>query len=183
MFGGVRTAPTRHPGGRRWLLGLAVAVSVLAFAATASAQAPPSAVDQYVEDPPSAGGSTPKGANGGGTGGGGGSRGLPTHVSSQLEQQGGTDASLLAEVATSARYGAPGKDLAAGTVGRRGVDGDALAAADPRGDVTAGDTFSAAVSAVQGGDAGRLFGLLIAMAAITVVALAAAGLRHRRRAV
>jgi hypothetical protein len=184
MFGGDRTAPARHTLRYRWLLGLALAVSVLAFAGPVGAQAPPSAVDQYVEDPPSAGGTTPKG----GKGGTGGSKGLPPRLSTQIQQQGGADAQLLAEIATSPRYGAPSKDLAAGnkrnggtTLERRGVNGEQLAAADPQRDVTASDTFAAAASAVQGGDAARLVALLVGLAAITLVALAAAGVRHRRR--
>ena len=177
MFQGVRTAPIGLREGRRWLVGLAVCVSVLAFAGPVAAQAPPSAIDQYVEDPPNAGGMTPNGNRPGG-----GTRNLPPGVVAQIQKLGGSDAALLTQIATSPAYGAPTSALngqkGAAAAGRPFGE---VAGADPRADVSAGDSLAAAASAVQGGDAARLVVLLFVLAAITLGALATAALRQRRR--
>ena len=182
MFRGVRTAPIGLREGRRWLVGLAVCVSVLAFAGPVAAQAPPSAIDQYVEDPPNAGGTTPNGNRPGS----GGTRNLPPGVAALIQKFGGRDAALLTQVATSPVYGAPTSALSgqkknsskgAAAAGRPVGE---VAGADPRTDVSAGDSLTAAASAVQGGDAARLVVLLFVLAAITLGALATAG-RQRRR--
>ena len=204
MSSGYRTAPSRRPSGRGWIIGLAVCASVLTFASTAGAQSPPSAVDQYVEDPPSAGGSTPKGnkpssggSGGGGSGGAGsapsGATKLPPRVQTEITESGGNDAELLTRIATAPEYGAPTPGLKAdknrrakgrgsSSANRTGQTLGEVKDADPRTDVSAGDTLTAAASAVQGGDTGRLVALLLVLAAITIGALVTAGLRQRRRA-
>jgi hypothetical protein len=199
MSSGYRTAPSRRPSGRRWIIGLAVCASVLTFASTAAAQSPPSAIDQYVEDAPSAGGSTPKGnkPSTGGSGGAGsapsGATKLPPRVQTEITKSGGQDAELLTRIATAPEYGAPTPGLKAdknrrakgrgsSSAKRTGQTLGEVRGADPRTDVSAGDTLTAAVSAVQGGDAARLVALLLVLAAITIGALVTAGLRQRRRA-
>lgn len=176
LFGGDTTAPTRRLRGLGWLLGVAVAVTLLAVAERASAQAPPSAIDQYVEDPPDAGGTTS-------AGGPPSSTKLPTGVSSEIEGQAGGDAPLLTAVATSSQYGAPQRRLTkGGSDGGRSVRGEDLAAADAQTDVSAGEALEAAAGAVQGGDSLRIVALLAGMLVITLVALVTAALRVRRRA-
>jgi hypothetical protein len=176
LFGGDTTAPTRRLKGLGWLLGVAVAVTLLALAERASAQTPPSAIDQYVEDPPDAGGTTSAGRPTSSTK-------LPPRVSSEVESQAGSDAPLLSSVATSSQYGAPQRRLANGGSDRgRSVRGEDLAAADPQADVSAGEALSAAAGAVQGGESLRIVALLAGMLVITLVALVTAALRVRRRA-
>ena len=171
----------------------AVAIGVLAactWAGQAYAQTPdgPAAVDQYVEDVPTSGGSTipgktkPKKSS------------LPPRVSSQIESQGGTDAAILHEVATSPDYGAPvatssepKPKKAGGNEADPGASGTTRPAREEGGEIPApsesspSEAVSAAVGAVQGGDAARLVGLLVALFVISAVALTAAGLRNKRR--
>ena len=177
---------------RRAAIALGVLLAFTTWAGQAYAQTPdgPSAVDQYVEDVPTSGGATAPGKNKPKI------NSLPPSVSNQIDQQGGSDAAILREVATSPDYGAPaaatgkkagtkangkrnGKETAAGVT--RGKAADAREIPAPA-DSSPSEAVSAAVSAVQGGDAGRLVGLLIALFVISIAALAAAGLRSRRRA-
>lgn len=194
-----------HAGGRLRLLRLAaltigVLVAWSIWAAQAYAQTPdgPAAVDQYVEDVPTSGGSAipgstkhpPKKSS------------LPHRVSSQIASQGGSDAAILRDIASSPDYGAPaasstpgGRGKASGKGGTRQNgrmetdDRTAMTRSAREGaesiptpsDSSDSDALSAAVSAVQGGDAARLVGLLVVLFAISVAALAAAGLRNRRR--
>jgi hypothetical protein len=157
-----------------WRVAVTAAVTLLAWAAPAAAQDPcnESAIDQYVECVP-----TDKGSNAPGT-----QTEDRTPLSGAVQQavaeEGGADAPILTEVATSSRYGAPQRKLK--------IDRDPgareSAASTSGGDTSAGDAASAAVSAVQSGDAGRLVGLLGALLAIAVGTLAYAGLRQKRRA-
>ena len=195
--------PRREPRtGRRstkrpWLVAATLFITVLAWAGPASAQLPndASAVDQYVEDMPEAGGSSGVGiGNGsaggaGGTGSGGGAA-LPSGIASALQRDGGRDAEILREVATSPVFGAP-QDRLGGKRGSREAR-EAIRSGELGGDtpggvsggtggLSAGDALTTAIGAVQGGDSGRLAGLLAALAVISAGALTAAGLRHRRR--
>ena len=126
---------------------------------------------------------------------------LPPAVSNSIEQQGGSDAGILREVATSPDYGAPATSAPKGNAGNKpkakkgkrkdaaqGAQGTARGAS-PEGhviprpqDSSPSEALSAAVSAVQGGDAARMVGLLVVLFLISVAALATAALRHRRRA-
>jgi hypothetical protein len=168
---------------RGFLVGLTVVGTLLALTGQASAQSPcgVSAVDQYVECIPTGDGRNSSGANQSGQGPSGP---LSPSVAAELESTGGDDAEVLRQVATSPRYGAPSKpaasDPSSSTHGR--ISGEALAAADPDSDTSAGDAVSAAVSAVQGGDAARLVGLLVALFVISAVALALSAVRQKRRA-
>ena len=165
---------------RRWILLLAAAgvATLLAVPGTAAAQTTdiPSAVDQYVEDVPTGGGSSVPGS-----GGGGGSN-LPPGVSAQISDQGGSDASLLNQVATSPTYGAPkvknqqnGPAISGGMMERREGGGSA---ASPQTDVSVGSALS---SAVSGDDGGRLVGLLVLLLAVSIGALAVSATRYRRQ--
>lgn len=165
----------------------AAAVStLLALPGTALAQTTddPSAVDQYVEDVPTGGGSSvpgsgkPKKTN------------LPPGVTAQIADQGGSDAELLNTVASSSDYGAPQKTLKRKTersgytisgaqMERREGDGGS---ASPEGDVSAASAVSSAVAA-DGAGAARLIGLLVLLFAVSLGALAFSALRHRRRSV
>ena len=142
------------------------AVCVLALAPLAEAQSSPPLVDQYTEQIPTADG--PKHSGGAGApvsgGGGGGGNVLPPAVQAQITQEGGKDAKKLKELATSPALGAPPTQPAA----------DSTRVVKPEGAV------SAAVSAVGDGSDGRLIGLLIALLAITAVALGLAAVRRQR---
>jgi hypothetical protein len=146
-----------------------------------------SAVDQYQECIPSSGGSTPTdnaNDNNGGAGGSNGSGALDPEVSGAIASEGGADATLLEEVATSPSYGAPKakpkRDRETGLpmpTNKRPADvptGAANGGADPS------KAFSAAASAVTGGDQTRLLGILAAAVAISAAAFGAVALRQRR---
>jgi hypothetical protein len=171
-------------GGRRarrtiFLLAAAGAATLLALPGTAAAQTTdiPSAVDQYVEDVPTGGGSSVPGS------GGGGNSNLPPGVSAQISEQGGSDASLLGQVATSSNYGAPrverknaqnGPTISGGMMERR----EGGSAAAPGTDVSVASAFSSAITSDEGG---RLVGLLVLLFAVSVGALAVSAARYRRR--
>ena len=171
-------------GGRRarrpiLLLAAAGVATLLALPGTAAAQTTdiPSAVDQYVEDVPTGGGSSVPGS-------GGGNSNLPTGVSAQISEQGGSDAPLLNQVATSSTYGAPnverknsqnGPTISGGTMERREGGGSAAA---PEADVSVASALS---SAISGDEGARLVGLLVLLFAVSVGALAVSAARYRRR--
>ena len=164
-------------GMRRFLVPATVVGTLLAWPGGALAQAPcdSSAIDQYVECLPggggenSSGGKKPTNAD------------LSSAVQADIQSEGGDDAELLQQVASSSLYGAPQKSLGGPGRGAPPIDRERLSAADPQADVSAGDAATAAVSAVQGGDAGRLVGLLVALFIVTAAALGAAAVRQRRR--
>jgi hypothetical protein len=167
-YGESKGGRTRH-----WRLAVTLAVTLLTWAGQASAQVPceASAIDQYVECIP-----TDKGSNIPG-----GSEETRTTLSGPAQaavtSQGGDDAPLLTAIATSSNFGAPQRKL---KIERRPGERESTAAVS--GGASTGDALSAAVSAVNGGDAGRLVGLIVALALITVGALGFAALRHKRRA-
>ncbi len=164
------------------VLAVAGAATLLILPAPALAQTSddPSAVDQYVEDVPTDEGSTipgekkPKKKN------------LPAAVSDQIASQGGSDSELLTQVASSSDYGAPQRTIkrkkpkatlsGAGMERREGENGSA----DAQSDVSAASALSSTVTA-DGGEAGRLVGLLVVLFLISLVAFAISGLRYRRR--
>jgi hypothetical protein len=150
-------------------IALLAAVVILVLTGSALA-ADPGLVDQYVEDIPTAGGTHHSGGSAGPTGSGGSTAG-PTTGSATLTpaveddlKAAGKDGEKLKEVATSARYGAP-----------------ATAQAQGGGELGAPSVLGAAASAV-GGDDGRIVGLLIALVAITAVAVGVAATGRRRSA-
>jgi hypothetical protein len=131
-------------------------------------------VDQYVEDVPSAGGTTHPG------------KGKPKKdtikpsVETQIEEQGGSDAPVLTEVATSSDYGAGPKLKPAAP--KMTVREGEISKADPEADVSNGAIAASAVSAVSGAETARLAGFLVILFVISVATLTAAALRQRRRA-
>jgi hypothetical protein len=158
-----------------WCVAVTAAVTLLAWAAPAAAQDPcnESAIDQYVECVP-----TDKGSSAPGTQAEDRTP-LSGAVQEAVSEEGGADAPILTEVATSSRYGAPQRKL---KIDRDPGARESAASTSGGEDTSPGEAVSAAVSAVQSGDAGRLVGLLGALLAIALGALAFAGLRQKRRA-
>jgi hypothetical protein len=177
-------------GGRRarralLLVGAAGVATLLALPGTAAAQTAddPSAVDQYVEDVPTGGGSSVPGSKGKPK-----KTNLPPGVTAQIATQGGSDADLLNQVASSSDYGAPqttlqrktersGYAISGAQMERREAGGSS---ASPEEDVTAAAALSSAITA-DGAGAARLIGLLAFLFAVSVGALALSAVRHRRR--
>lgn len=152
------------------LLGLAVCLAWVN--AALAADAPPASdeaalLDQYVEQVPSAAGTS------GGSGGGGGSGpGLSDPVSTQLVQAvGRDDAATLEEVATSSRFGAPQTKLGARAANDPGLS-----------NLSGGDSvFSSAASVLQGGGGdSHLTALAVLLGLVTGSAILAATMRRRR---
>lgn len=148
-------------------IALLAALVVLVLTGSALA-ADPGLVDQYVEDIPTAGGTHHSGGSAGPTGSGGSTAG-PTTGSATLTpaveddlKAAGRDGEKLKEVATSARYGAP-----------------ATAQVQSGAEPGAPSALGAAASAVRGDD-GRMVGLIIALVAITAVAVGVAATGRRR---
>jgi hypothetical protein len=169
-------APARRFRRHRWAIGVTLAVTLIAWPGPASAQTPPSsAVDQYVEDQPTSEGSVPTTGSGGG-GSPPRTTQLDRDTSAAITRHGGTDAPVLKALATDSRYGAPQDRLkTTHKVRDAGLSRGGF-------DSSPGEAVSAAASAVQGGDAGRLIGLLVALLVISVMTLGAAALRQKRRA-
>ncbi len=163
----------RHRG-RRGLLVLAAVIGATLLAGTgqAYAQTPPDSggVDQYVEDVPTAGGSTVPGK------GKDKDETIAPSVATQIDEQGGADAPLLTEIATSSDYGAGPK------FGPKTANEDVSSAA-PEADVSSTAAAASAVSAVQGAGMARLAGFLFVLFGISIATLVAATLRQRRAAV
>lgn len=161
---------------RRRVLAFAaiVGATLLAGSAPAHAQLPsdPGAVDQYVEDVPTGGGSahptadTPTKTS------------VPGSLQEQINTEGGSDAALLTEVVSSSAYGAPQRPA-------RGGGGGSSAERMERGDTApsaaeASGVVSSAITAVEGGDSRRLLALLGALLAVSVATVVAVGVRQRR---
>jgi hypothetical protein len=167
----------RPPHSCHWRVAVTAAVTLLAWAGPAAAQDPcgESAIDQYVECVP-----TDKGSSAPGT-----DKEDRTPLSGAVQEavaeQGGDDAPILTDVATSSRYGAPQRTLKIDR-DRDPAARESAASASGGEDTSPGEAVSAAVSAVQSGDAGRLVGLLGALLAIALATLAFAALRQKRRA-
>ena len=168
-----------HKNVRRTLL----AVAATAFVATGGSAAPnhrpghpdgnSSAVDQYVEQVPTSSGSQVSGL------GGGKKRQLPKTVEKQLADEGGADAGVLKDVATSSDYGAPQEQLKLDKADKARLR---EAATDLRGDdskVDVESAVSAPVGVLADGSDRRLLGLVIVMALIALATLVAAAYRQR----
>jgi hypothetical protein len=128
---------------------------------------PNPAICQYVEDVPTSKGSKPTGV------GKEKVNKLPRAVERELRKEGGALAPVLEEVATSTKYGAP-EELKATKQEQKQVQKELRAA-----QVERGRPIPAALGAVSGSGDGRLLGLVIVMAAMTVGAVAAAVIRKR----
>ncbi len=168
-------------GTRGFLVAVTSVVTLLALPGPASAQAPcgNSAIDQYVECVPtgdgksSSSGGAPPTSSGGQAGGS-----LPPSVASRIRSGGGEDAHVLQQVATSPQYGAPTKRLGRSASKETARIDKAPASGD---DGSTGEAVSAAIGAVQGGDAARLVGLLLAPFLISLAVVGTSALRHKRR--
>ena len=174
---------------RRRVLAFAATVgaTLLAASAPAYAQLPggPGAVDQYVEDVPTGGGSSHPTADPTS------STPAPSGVQQQIDAQGGSYAPLLTQVVSSSTYGAPqgragnkggGKDGGGkdgGSSAERMERTGELPEAVSSGTESSG-VVSSAVTAVEGSDSRRLVGLLLALLAVTAATVVAVGLRQRR---
>lgn len=156
---------------------VAALAAALAFAPTGSAQTPPpdiGAVDEYREIIPSAGGGRPADGQGDSK-----RARLPSKARETLSRDGGADTTVLEDMATSSRYGAPQESLDEGTAGapsnRASGAGDAaVGSSEP-------SVPSAAASAVTEGEAGAPVGLLAALVGIAALVAGTAFYRHRRR--
>jgi hypothetical protein len=150
-----------------------VAACLLIFGAPAASAAdkctnPNPAICQYVEDVP-----TSKGPKQTGVGKEKKVKQLPRSVEKKIREESPTLAPKLEEVATSTKYGAPEEIKATKQEQKRVVK--RLRAAE----VERNRPIPAALGAVSGSGDGRLLGLVIVMAAMTVAAVAAAVIRKR----
>lgn len=158
-------------GGRRRLAAVAAVFGATLLACSGAYAQTSGGVDQYVEDVPSAGGTThpgkdkPKKDK------------IKPSVETQIEEQGGSDAPVLTEVATSSDYGAGPKLPAAPKMTVR--EGE-ISQAAPEDDVSNGAVAASAVSAVSGAETVRLVGFLLVLFGISIATLTAAALRQRR---
>ena len=151
-----------------------IAVGTLAFAVAPAALAakpkPPgsgaAAVSQYVEQIPTSSG--PR-ATGFGTRE---VKPLPRKIERKLVRQGGRDAPLLKEIATSSTYGAPTRKLKTPKKVKLPTPKEVQQTSPTK-------TLSAGVSVVTDGSDTRLIVLAIVLAAISLLAVASAALRQR----
>jgi hypothetical protein len=156
---------------------LAALAAALALAPAGNAQTPPpdiGAVDEYREIIPSAGGGRPVDGDGGSK-----KARLPSKARETLSREGGSDTSVLEEMATSSRYGAPQESLDEGTT--RAPRNPERGAGDLEAGSAEPSVSSAAASAVTEEEAGAPVGLLTALAAIAALLTGTAIYRHRRR--
>lgn len=165
---------------RRRVLAFAAIVGATLLATSAPAHAQlsggPGAVDQYVEDVPTGGGTSHPTADPPS------STPAPSGVQQQIDAQGGSDAPLLTQVVSSSTYGAPqgrAVNKGGGSSAERMERGGELPEAVSSGTESSG-VVSSAVTAVEGSDSRRLLGLLLALLAVTAAAVVAVGLRQRR---
>ena len=161
---------------RRRGAALIAVLTLLTLSGQASAQTSDdgSAVDEYVEEVPTSGGSTPVGGTEPTR------KPLPTGVSSQLKSEAGEDAEALEEAATSSGFGAPQEKLRKRTGRKDESVGET--ATRPVRDVEPAEegAVAAAASAATGGNGTPMIGLLIALAVISGAGLAIAAVRQAR---
>lgn len=164
---------------RRLSILVIAAASLLGFAGDASAQTiedGSSAVDEYVEDVPTSEGSTPVVGNKPKK-----RKPLSSRVTAEVHREGGEDAAVLEEVATSSAFGAPQKEI---NRPRREKPHDANTnrpAERPQVGSSGGEALAAAATATTGENASRLIALLIALGVISVATVATLVARQPRR--
>jgi MYXO-CTERM domain-containing protein len=126
----------------------------------------PSSVAQYTEQIPTACGKHV-------TGTGKGTRKLPASTAQKIQEQGGSDATLLKNIATSAKFGAPTQKIKVkGGPKHNRFLGDRAA-------TRSSNPLSASVSVVTDGSDARLIALVVLMLGIAVLVLATAVRRRR----
>ena len=139
---------------------------------------PPSSVSQYVEQVPGACGS--KAVNQGSQ-----TRKVPKVIEHKIDQQGGDDATLLKEIVSSEKYGAPTQTkikVKKVTVHKakanthRGTKKTLTDAARKSADA---NPLAASVGVITDGSDGRLIALIVIMAAVAAIVIVSA-LRRRR---
>jgi hypothetical protein len=177
-----------YPGRRRVALASLTAIVLAALVAALPAVAPASsfdstgsdpyaatpnnsAGDQYVETLP-----TTKGPRAADKGKGKHVKKLDAALRQKLAKLGGSDAATLSALATSPGLGAPGSSA---TTGKSGGAGKGRAGHRERDTRNAPAVPSAAINAVDGGDAG-LGWLVLGILAITGLALGALALQRHR---
>ncbi len=159
-------------GGRRRLAAVAAVFGATLLACSGAYAQTSGGVDQYVEDVPSAGGTTHPG------------KGKPKKdtikpsVETQIEEQGGSDAPVLTEVATSSDYGAGPK--LAGRAEARPCATARSRTPIPRPTCRARRDRRLGRERGAGAETARLAGFLIVLFGISVATLTAAVLRQRR---
>ncbi len=121
----------------------------------------PSSVAQYVEQLPTSCGNHA-------TGTGNRSTKLPRSIEQKIQTQGGPDAALLKNIATSERYGAPQQKITRSDKKHSRISAN-----------HAGNPLSASVSVVTDGSDSRLIALVLLMVGIAALVLAAAVRRRR----
>jgi hypothetical protein len=152
---------------RRIVAAAAATLGLLAWSGTALAKAPPpkakdlSAISQYRESIPTAGGETYPNTRPAET------TPLPQAIEHKVEARGGSDAPALVKTATDSRLGAPEVLL------------PAIRSTPDRPSGAPNAVLSAAGNLVTDGQDGRIVGLVVVLAAIALAAGAAAALRRR----
>ena len=132
-----------------------------------------SAGDQYVETLPTTRGPRAPGR-------GKHAKKLSHGVAKKIKTQGGSDAAALEQIATSTALGAPGNgDRDKGSDGKASHGKGSGRSREGKRHGSAPAVPSAAINAVDGGEAG-LGWLVLAMLAITALALGAVGYQRRR---
>ena len=174
---------------------LAVGIAVLATLGTSAgaygkrcsgnSNNPPSSVSQYVEQVPGACGSKSSGQ-------GTQTRKVPKQIEQKINSQGGDDATLLKEIVSSEKYGAPTqtkikvkkvKKIKKVTVTKKGHGSKNIpsdSAVTPVTPVTKkSNPLAASVGVITDGSDGRLIALIVLMAVVAALVVVSA-LRRRR---
>jgi len=141
---------------------------------------PPSSVSQYVEQVPGACGS--KAVNQGSQ-----TRKVPKVIEKKIDQQGGDDASLLKEIVSSEKYGAPTqtkikvKKVTVHKAKAKAKTNRGPKKSLPDSKTKPGDAnpLAASVGVITDGSDGRLIALIVLMVAVAAIVVASA-LRRRR---
>jgi hypothetical protein len=138
---------------------------------------PPSSVSQYVEQVPGACGS--KAVNQGSQ-----TRKVPKVIEHKIDQQGGDDATLLKEIVSSEKYGAPTQTkikVTKVTVRKNKGHGAKKILSDTqrRSANSSSNPLAASVGVITDGSDGRLIALIVLMAAVAAIVVFSA-LRRRR---
>ena len=136
---------------------------------------PPSSVSQYVEQVPGACGS--KAVSQGSQ-----TRKVPKVIEQKIDQQGGDDATLLKEIVSSEKYGAPTQTkikVTKVTVRKTKAHGAKKILSDSERRSADTDPLTASVGVITDGSDGRLIALIVLMAAVAAIVVVSA-LRRRR---
>ncbi len=131
---------------------------------------PASSVAQYVEQIPTSCGNHA-------TGTGNRSTKLPRSIQKKIDQQGGSDATLLQNIATSESYGAPPQKIKSPKAQAK-ADRHSKIVSDSAA-THSSNPLSASVSVVTDGSDARLIALVVLMVGIAVLVLATAVRRRR----